>query len=218
MTIEAFQIAKALSYVLMGCFFMSSILALWARSYKTLSSITLFFVWAFYSYTLHYDKMAHLSDVHMYEAIAWFDLITAVLLTMWLKGSVSSNFVRTLPKWLRYDTITWVYSIIILSAAICHFVMLRDVVLLLDESIVSYVPSIIYVWYDELIILTQVLQLMVATYGMVGMVRAIRKLRKDNRLCSVSAHNYNKSIPTYNESIPAYNKVLSTQKNSEDQT
>ena len=210
MSIEPYKIAIFLSYVLMGWFFISVVLSLWSKSHNTLSSITLFLAWSVYSYVLSTKSMAHLSTPQMYEVIAWYDVITALTLTMWLKRPVNSSFIKTLPEWLRYDNFAWKYALIVLVAAICHFVMLRDVVLLLDKSVVSYIPSIIYAWYDELIILTQVLQLMVATYGMVGMVGAIRKLRKDNRLCSLIPDGYNKSIPAYNGSV-------SIQKNSEDQ-
>jgi hypothetical protein len=134
----------------------------------------------------------------MYETIAWFDLITALIITMWLKGSISSNFIRTLPEHLRYDQLAWMYAIIILLTAICHFVMLRDVVLLLDVSN-SYKPSIIYVWYDELIILGQVAQIMVATYGMAKSIRILNLLYQTDIDCGIGVDCYIESLQRQKE-------------------
>ena len=173
MSIEPYLISIYLSYFLMVWFFIALILSIEYKAKAVLTSASLFLVWAFYSYILfNRDKlMAPIPDVRIYEIVFWFDLVTAVIMTMWLKGSISSSFVRTLPSHLRYDKLAWMYAIIIFITAACHFFMLDDVVLLLDKSKPLYKPSIIHVWYDELIILGQLAQIMVASYGMVKSIR-----------------------------------------------
>jgi hypothetical protein len=194
MTYLPHLIAMNLSYILMVWFFISLLLSIYSKSQNTLSSFTLFLVWAFYSYALHYNKMAHLTDPQVYEAVAWFDLITALILTMWLKGAISRRISTALPYWLRYDSLAWAYALIILVAAICHFVMLNDVVLLLGKSNALHTPSIIYVWYDELIILTQILQIMVAGYGMVKSIRTLIILHKTSFDYSAGVNDYIESL------------------------
>ena len=133
MSIEPYLLSIYLSYFLAVWFFASSVLAIWSRSksQKVLSSVTLFLVWAFYSYILVNREvlMDPLPLAHVLEVVAWFDFITALVLTMWLKRSKGTGFIRTLPEWLRYDDIAWKYVIIIFAAAMCHFVMLYDVVI-----------------------------------------------------------------------------------------
>ena len=198
MTIDTFQIAIYLSYGLAVWFFIAFVLSLWFKSKTVLCTFTLLLIWSVYSYVLHEEMMSHLSTVQMYEVIAWFDLITALIITMWLKGSIGESFVRTLPSYLRYDELAWAYAIIILLTSICHFVMLRDVVLLLDVSN-SYTPTIIYTWYDELIILGQVAQIMVASYGMVKSIRTPNVLHQTTIDYSIGVDCYIASLQRQKE-------------------
>ncbi len=201
MSIEPYLISIYLSYLLMVWFFIASILSIAAKTKTALTSISLFLVWAFYSFILfnRVELMDSISDLQLYEMLFWFDLITAVIMVMWLKDSASIGFVRTLPSYLRYDKLAWVYAIILLLTAVCHFVMLDDIVLLLDKSNSSYSPSIIYTWYDELLILGQLAQMAVASYGMVKSIRVLNVLHQANIDCSASVNSYIKGVQRQKE-------------------
>ena len=202
MSIEPYLISIYLSYALMVWFFIASVLSIKARSESktVLTSLSLFFVWAFYSYILFNRDvlMDPLTSLQVYEMIFWFDLVTAAIMVMWLKDSKSLSFIRTLPEYLRYDTLAWMYAIILLLTAFCHFVMLDDVMLLLKAP-TSYTPSIIYVWYDELLILGQLAQMAVAGYGMVKSIRILNVLHQTDLDYSAGVNDYIEGVQRQKE-------------------
>ena len=203
MSLEPYLIAIYLSYFLMVWFFIASVLAIRSKTKTVLTSVSLFLVWSFYSYILlNYDQlMAPLTDPQLYEMLFWFDLVTAAIMAMWLKDSKSLSFVRTLPNYLRYDKLAWIYAIILLLTAVCHFFMLDDVVLLLEASKNStkYTPSIMYFWYEELLILGQISQAMVASYGMVKSIRILNVLHQTDIDCSIGVDCYIESLQRQKE-------------------
>lgn len=205
MSIEPYLISIYLSYALMVWFFIASILSIRARSESktVLTSVSLFLVWTFYSYILFNRDvlMDPLTNLQVYEMIFWFDLVTAAIMVMWLKDSKSLSFIRTLPEYLRYDKLAWLYAIILFLTAACHFFMLDDVMLLLKASnaSITYTPSIIYVWYDELLILGQLAQMAVAGYGMVESIRILNVLHQTDLDYSVGINDYIESVQRQKE-------------------
>ncbi len=184
MNYEPHLIAANMSYLLMVWFFIFSYLSITKKLNTSLSSITLFFAWCVYSCLLYNDKFDKFNYIQSKELLILIDVITGLIMTMWLKGNISSSFVRALPHWLRYDVLASKYAHILCFAGLCHIVVIL--------SIQSKSPNIFYLWYDELIILSGLLQMWVSKNGMAD---AIRKLQDSDIGYSSDTHSYNKGSP-----------------------
>ena len=108
-----------------------------------------------------------LSYVESKYLLMWYDILIAIFMIVLLK----------------IDKQAWKHALILAFAALCHFMIIYDLTI---HS--SFVSNIFHTWYDELIIMVGMLQMVISHNGLINALRNMRgfisRLTSDSRNCS----------------------------------
>ena len=91
-----------------------------------------------------------LSYVESKYLLMWYDILIAIFMIALLK----------------IDTQAWKHAFILAFAALCHFMIIYDLTI---HS--SFVSNVFYTWYDELIIMVGILQMVISSDGITSALR-----------------------------------------------
>lgn len=159
-------IAMHLSYILMVWFFFLCVINFTSKE-VAVSSFVLMVVWCSYSYYMLFEKYTLFDFTEELELAILFDGATALAMT----------------TILNKDKLAWKYALILSFAVLCHIMILL--------AIENKERGFFYHYYDELIILTCLMQISVSFNGMVKNSR--RCLRNMLRRRNVHYHSADQS-------------------------
>lgn len=149
MNYEPHLIAVNLSYLLLVWFF---IISTFGKSRDFTVSLVLFVLWGLYCFIFFFELFRPLSYIETLNTIILIDSSFALSCTMILKLSPSA----------------WKHSLLLCFATLCHCMVLL--------SLKHEYASIFYLWYDELIILIGLLQMVISYNGFTTALRNIQGL------------------------------------------
>lgn len=91
-----------------------------------------------------------LSYVESKYLLMWYDILISIVMIVLLK----------------IDKQAWKHSLILAFAALCHFMIIYDLTI---HS--SFISNVFYTWYDELIIMVGILQMVILSDGITNALR-----------------------------------------------
>jgi len=95
-----------------------------------------------------------LSYVESKRLLMWYDILISMLMIVLL----------------RLDKQAWKHSLILAFAALCHFMIIYDLTI---HS--SFASNLFYTWYDELIIMVGILQMVISHDGLFNALGRMRR-------------------------------------------
>ena len=167
-------IAAYMSYPLLVWFIVASIVIFLSREDKPWCLLVLVFYWGFYSFVIYNKLFDQFGYIENKEKLIYFD------------GAVAASMTFL----LYIDKVAWKHALILGFATLCH------VMIILDLSIhSSFFSNFFYVWYDELIIMVGLLQIMVSFNGFISAyTKALCFIQALLRRRSPDSYSYSKSI------------------------
>ena len=137
---------------------------------KYLPHATILFLMAFVNilFVDVFGMVDSLSYVESKQLLMWYDILIAMLMIVLL----------------RMDKQAWKHALILAFAALCHFMIIYDLTI---HS--SFASNLFYTWYDELIIMVGILQMVISHNGLIN---ALRRMRSHILRVSYYYRNYSK--------------------------
>ena len=96
------------------------------------------------------DPLSYVKEKYL---LMWYDLSVALFMIVIL----------------TIDRQAWKHALILAFAALCHFMIIYDLTIYS-----SFVSNAFYTWYDELIIMVGILQMVISHNGILSAIRRLR--------------------------------------------
>lgn len=176
MSYKPHLIAAYMSYPLTVWFIFASIIFILSKKEVPWCLIALVFYWSFYSYAIFNNSFDHFEYIESKGKLIYFDGAFSVIMSMFLK----------------LDKSAWKHALLLCFATLCHIMIIWDLSI---HS--SFFSNFFYAWYDELIIMVGLLQMVISSDGITSV---LRRLQRNISRLTFYRDSFSKSIHSHKAS------------------